>query len=225
MKNYLKIALQLLFFIFPWILRKSLLKALLNIQMESGVKIGFSILLARKTVLKKGAVIKNFTFINAIDYFEMGAFSKIGNSNWITGSSAVLKKGYAASPNRKCELIIGTHTRITAKHFFDCNGGIYIGAFTTIAGRETHILTHGIDVIESQQMASAVHIGSYCFIGTRCLLLKDAALPSKCILAGGAVLSRAYTQECTIYGGVPAKPIKELPHDSKYFFRTEGNVN
>jgi acetyltransferase-like isoleucine patch superfamily enzyme len=225
MKRLFKIVVQLFILPFPWIVRKMVLQIILNIEFEKGSKIGYSVFLARKSILRENAVIKNFTFVNEIDFFEMGAFSKIGNRNWITGSSSELNKGYKASPYRKCEFIIGEQTRITANHHFDCNGGIYIGKYTTIAGMNTQILTHGIDLIESVQKADRTIIGNYCFVGTRCIILKGAVLPNNCLLAAGAVLTKNYEESEMIYAGVPAKAVKKIPIDAKYFFRKSGNVN
>lgn len=225
MKRLFKIFVQLLFLPFPWVIRKMILTSILNIKFEKGAKIGYSVFLARKSILRENSVIKNFTFVNEIDFFEMGAFSKIGNRNWITGSSAELKKGYKASPHRKCEFIIGEQTRITANHHFDCNGGIYIGKYTTIAGMNTQILTHGIDLIESVQKADKTMIGAYCFVGTKCIILKGAVLPNNCLLAAGAVLTKSYKESEMIYAGVPAKPVKKIPKEAKYFCRKLGNVN
>ena len=225
MKRLYKIFVQLFFLPFPWAIRKIVLNTILDIKFEKGAKIGYSVFLAKKSILRKNSVIKNFSFVNEIDFFEMGAFSKIGNRNWITGSSSELKKGYNASPHRKCEFIIGEHTRITANHHFDCNGGVYIGKYTTIAGMNTQILTHGIDLIESVQKADKTIIGTYCFVGTKCIILKGAVLPNNCLLAAGAVLTKSYVESEMIYAGVPAKPVKKIPLDAKYFSRKSGNVN
>lgn len=48
--------------------------------------------------------------------------------------------------NRQCILSIGKNTSITSRHYFDCNGGIYIGDYCTIAGFETAFMTHSIDL-------------------------------------------------------------------------------
>jgi acetyltransferase-like isoleucine patch superfamily enzyme len=225
MKKMLSLFLQCLFFIFPWFIRRRLLNALLNIKIDKTAHIGFSIILARSGSMDKHSQIMNFTFVNELDKFVMKENSKIGKKNWITGSSAELKKGYAASPNRKCEFILGFHSRITPKHHFDCNGGVYIGDFTTIAGTGSQILTHGIDLIENVQRAGSVVIGKYCFIGTKSLFLMGSSIPDYSLLAAGAVVSKKHIEPYGIYAGVPAKKIKGLPKESKYFLRTHGNVN
>lgn len=222
--KYYSIIVQIFCFLLPWGARRYLLNRILPIKIHKEATIGISIILARNGILKKGVKVCNFNFINEIDYLLLDEFSKIGRKNWITGSSAEKGIGYKASQNRTCEFKLGVHARITNNHHIDCNGGVYIGDFTTIAGKDTQILTHGIDLYSSVQKADPVNIGKYCFVGTRCLILKGSNLPNKCMLAAGAVMSKSFEDEEMIYGGVPAKPLKKLPSKSKYFFRTHGNV-
>ena len=224
MKKKVSILFQCILFVMPWFARRRLLNALLNITIHKTAYIGFSIVLARSGIMHKYSKILNFTFVNEIDKFIMKDYSKIGEKNWITGSSAVLKKGYAASPSRKCEFILGVHSRVTAEHYFDCNGGVYIGDFTTIAGKDSQFLTHGIDLVENVQKADSIEVGKYCFIGTKSLFLMGTSLPDYSLLAAGAVVSKKNREPYGVYAGVPAKRIKELPKKSKYFYRTHGNV-
>ena len=44
------------------------------------------------------------------------------------------------------------------------------------------------------------------------------------VLAAGSVLAKDFYDEYVLYGGVPAKPIKNLPHDAAYFIRKKGFV-
>jgi acetyltransferase-like isoleucine patch superfamily enzyme len=225
MKKYTIIFIQFACFIFPWFIRRKLLNLLLNIKIHKTAHVGYSIILARSGYMHKSSKIMNFTFVNELDNFIMNEHSKIGKNNWITGSSSELKKGYAASPNRKCEFILGIHSRITTEHHFDCNGGVYIDDFTTIAGKGSQILTHGIDIVENIQKADSVKIGKYCFVGTKSLFLMGSSLPSYSLLAAGSVVSKSNTEPYSVYAGVPAKKVKTLPKESKYFHRTHGNVN
>jgi len=225
MKKYISILIQVMLFIFPWIIRYRLLNLFLNVKIDKSAHVGFSIILARSGRMDKNSKIMNLTFINEIDKFIMREDSKIGSKNWITGSSAELKKGYAASPNRKCEFILGVHARITGNHHFDCNGGVYIGDFTTIAGKDSQVLTHGIDLVENVQKAGSVEIGDFCFVGTKSLFLMNSSLPDYSLLAAGALVNKRHQDSYGIYAGVPAKKVKILPKESKYFHRKHGNVN
>jgi hypothetical protein len=49
-------------------------------------------------------------------------------------------------------------------------------------------------------------------------------LPDFCILGAKSLLNKDFTETYQLYGGVPARPIKSLSRDCKYFQRTEGLV-
>jgi len=55
-------------------------------------------------------------------------------------------------------------------------------------------------------------------------LLGGSALPDFCILGAKSLLNKNFTDTYQLYGGVPARPIKPLSRDCKYFQRTEGLV-
>ncbi|GCC50599.1 hypothetical protein SanaruYs_08140 [Chryseotalea sanaruensis] len=222
--KYFKIIIQIFCFLFPWPVRKLGLKIFLGFVLERNSKIGFSIILAKQVVLKKGSLIKSGTFINAIDSLILHEFAKIGSFNWITGAS-IRTEAYRRSVSRKCELVLGVHTRITDRHYMDCNGGIYVGDFTTIAGVRSQFITHGINIKDNCQEADPILIGKYCMIGTGVIVLKGSILPDYSVLAAGAILNKPMHASYTVYAGNPAQSVKSLDDQAAYFTRDTGNVN
>ena len=208
---------------FPWALRRVLLNLWPGVSLSHSSKIGWSIVLARRIVLRHHAAITSLTFVNDIDSLMMEAYSKIGRSNWITGANSSSKM--FSSSSRKCELVLGEHARVTSKHHIDCTAGVHIGAFTTIAGLGTQILTHSIDIVSSTQTCKSTSIGTYCFVGTSSILLMGSALPDYCVLGAGSVLNKEYTSSHCLYAGNPARSIHNFEHgDYKYFSRKTGHV-
>lgn len=51
-------------------------------------------------------------------------------------------------------------------------------------------------------------IGDHCWLGHGCRLTKNGSIPSHTICAGGAVVTKTFTEEYTIIGGNPAKILK-----------------
>lgn len=223
--TFLKIITQLFLFIFPWPLRKIMLQSLFKFKLSRNSKVGFSIILANKVILEEGARISNLNFINRIDCLHLKSFSKIGRRNWITGASTTSLRSFTAVNNRKCEMIVGNHSRVVDRHLIDCNGGVYIGDFSTVAGNRSQILTHSIDIKSSTQMAQPVRIGNYCFIGTGCILLMNSSIPSFSVLGAGSTITKSFDKEYSLYAGNPTRFIKELDKDYKYFKRKSGNVS
>nr|WP_201723967.1 hypothetical protein [Rhodopirellula sp. SM50] len=86
-------------------------------------------------------------------------------------------------------------------------------------------MTHSIDVVANRQDARPITIGDYCFIGTDSVVLGGAVLPPRSVLGAKSLLNNEYTDSQQLYAGVPAKRIKNLPDDAKYFTRETGFVN
>lgn len=222
-RKVISLLLQLAILPLPWFLRKIFLTVYLKFDMSEGAKIGRSLILANHVILKEGAYIGNFTFVNNIDKITLFEQSKIGKFNWITGANS--KSSMFIELQRNCELILQKHARVTDKHHIDCTAGVYIGEYTTVAGIRSQILTHSIDLRASKQKSEAVVIGKYCFIGTSSILLKGSILPDYSILGAGAIHIKKFKDVNYLYAGNPAKPIKKLNHsDYKYFSREHGHV-
>ena len=168
--------------------------------------------------------IDHFTVAIHLDSIELGDYATIGRSNWITGHPSGSRQHFVHQPDRQPRLILGEHSAITKNHHLDCTHEIQIGCFTTVAGYQSQLLTHSIDIVAGQQDSKPIRIGDYCFIGTRCTLLGGGRLPSHCVLAAGAVLTGTFEQSFSLYGGVPARRIKDIPADARYLSRTVGFV-
>lgn len=222
MKKAFPLLIQAFVLIMPWAIRGRLLSKLLGFNLAPGSYIGYSVILAQYVELAEYAYIGHLNFVNTVDELKMGCHSKIGRSNWITGaaSGSVSFAGHG----RKAFLHLGEHARITARHHLDCTGGVKVGSLSTIAGINSQILTHEIDIVRCKQCSGSVVIGNYCFVGTGSIILMNSRLPDCSVLGAGAVLSTGYTDTHYLYAGVPAKPIKELPPDAKYFIRKHGHV-
>jgi acetyltransferase-like isoleucine patch superfamily enzyme len=215
---------QLILIFFPWSFRRRLLIWRYGWVIDPSARIGISILLPRMLKMGPKSRIHNLVFCKRIDLVEMGEDSGIATGTFITGFATDNKHFFHHCDDRRCELILGRSAGITSRHFIDCNGGVYIGDFTTVAGIRTQILTHSIDVYCNRQDAKSIKIGKYCFIGSGCILLPGCVLPDYSILGAGAVLTKAYTKKGCLYAGSPAREVKELDIDSIPYFKREKHV-
>ncbi|WP_313581531.1 acyltransferase [Chishuiella sp.] len=221
----MKIIIQVLFFMFPWKIRRILLNKIFKYDIHKTSKIGYSIILSKKLLMEKHSRIGNFSFCQGIDLLHLKEYGRLGTFNYITGYSSYLKSHFSHVKNRKCEFIIGKHSAVTSRHFLDATAGIYIGNYTTFAGIKSQILTHSIDIELNIQDAEMVEIGDYCFVGTACIFLKGSKLPNNSILGANSLLNKKNEKECALYGGVPARYIKDIPIEKyKYFQRKIGFV-
>lgn len=216
---------QILFWIFPWFIRRRCLTWAYGYHIDSTAHIGFSIILAKKLWMEANSSIGHLCICKKIDRLELHESASMGNFNKITGfptnDSSVIHFHHVK--DRKCELIIGKHTGITSNHYFDCNGGIRIGAFCQIAGFDTAFMTHSIDLNRSIQDAGPIEIGDYCFIGARCILLKGVKIADKTAISAMSLVNKSLTTSNALYGGVPCKFLKDLG-EAKFFSREIGFV-
>jgi len=184
---------------------------LFNYHIHPEAWIGYSIILAKELEMKQSAKIRNLVFCKPIDRISMGEDTVIGSGCYITGfPSSAEKQFFRHVLSRQCELVLEHGAAITGRQYLDCNGGIYIGSFSIVAGLRTQILTHCIDVYNNRQYAASVRIGKYCYVGTGCIILPGAELPDYCLLGAGSVLNKKYSTPKTLYAGNPARPKKEL---------------
>lgn len=223
--RFMRVLIQLLLFLLPWLVRRFFLTLLFGYKLSPSARLGLCVILAERLEMGDRSYIGHFTFINTIDRCIVGVDSRIGTLNWITGTSSNNKKMFVGVEQRVCELIIGNHVRITSRHFLDCSAGIYIGSFTTIAGIGTKLFSHGIDVASSRQLAKPICVGEYCMIGSCCLILMGVSVANCCVVAAGSVVTQSADKSYALYAGVPARVKRSFEGvDIRYFRRIEGHV-
>lgn len=226
MMKILKAVLQIALFVLPWRMRRILLMRGFGYSIHSEAYIGLSVILADQLIMESKTSIGHLTICNGIDQVVLNEYGSIGTLNYITGYPSGLHKHFSHVQDRKCSLIIGRHSAITSRHFIDCTASIHIGNYSTVAGIATQMFTHSIDLRANRQHASAIRIGDYCFIGTRCVILPGTDLPNYSVLAAGSVVQGKMEETYSLYGGVPAKLIKKYRVDEMmYFHRATGRVD
>lgn len=209
----------------PWFVKYRFLNKFMGYDISKDAYIGLSIITIKHLKMGPGSYIGHFNVIINLDNLVLGSNSIIGRNNWITGFSTKIKsKHFEHDKDRKSELIIGNESAITKNHHLDCTNYIHIGNYATIAGYNSQFLTHSIDIYEGRQDSHPIEIGDYSFVSTGVIILGGSKLPDYSVLAAGATLNKNYSDKWKIYGGVPAKPIKDIDRNAKYFYRKQGFI-
>jgi acetyltransferase-like isoleucine patch superfamily enzyme len=216
--------LMFLSFLLPWSLRRSFLEKLLGYSLHPTSHIGFAWILPRHLIMDEHSRIGHLTLCKNIDLLHLGAHAIIGQLNWITGFPSGASRHFAHQTDRRPELIVETHASITSRHLIDCTARVRIGAFATVGGFRSQLLSHSIDLATSRQSAAPIEIGEYSFIGTNVVVLGGSVLPHHSVLGAQSLLNKKWSQPYQLYGGVPAKPLKEFSPEMEYFRRTKGFV-
>ena len=221
----MKVLLNLIVMLLPWRLRRLVLVKLYKYDIHPTARIGLSYIYPRHLTMEAGATIGHLNVAIHLESIRMGKNCTISQRNWITGFPlSAASRHFSHKPGRRPMLVIGDESAITKQHHIDCTDCVTIGRFVTIAGYGSQFLTHSIDVYKNRQNCHPISIGDYCFVGTGVKVLGGAVLPPHSVLAAGAVLSKSYSEEWTLYAGVPAHAVKEIPRSAAYFSRLEGYV-
>lgn len=221
----MKLLFSFIILFFPWKLRRLVLNKVWKYKIHETAKIGFAYIYPKELIMNEGSRIDHFNVAINLDKIIIGKNSSIGRSNWITGFSSVTKSiHFNHQPERKSILMIGIESAITKHHHIDCTNEIKVGNYVTIAGYYSQFLTHSINIYENYQDSSSIIIGDYSFISTGVKILGGSEVPAFSVLGAGAVLNKKLEKQYTLYAGVPAKAVKNLPIDSKYFLRKSGFV-
>lgn len=208
----------------PWPLKRRVLRRFWGYQIADSARIGLSYVFPGHLSMGEGAYIGHLNVAIHLERMECGAHSIIERSNWITGHS-LAGRHFRHRTGRDPALLLGEHAAITKSHIIDCTDKVEIGAFTTIAGYHSQLITHGINVVEGRQDCKPIRIGAYCLVGTRVTVLGGAALPDRSVLGAGSVLNKAHTEEHAVYAGQPAAKVKDLDPEAAYFHRKSGFVH
>lgn len=132
------------------------------------------------------------------------------------------RRSEGADPETAGILSVGNHVLITAGHALDCSGGFTMGDWSAIAGRETLVYSHSYDPSNHTLSCAPTRIGENSFIAARTTLAMGSTLPARSVLAMGGVLMPGATKTGTLYGGVPAKPIRDIADWKMQQIQAEG---
>ncbi len=216
--------LMLVSLLLPWGARRRLLEQQFGYSIHPSSRIGFAWVAPRRLVMEENSRIGHLTICKGVELLHVGANAVIGQLNWITGFPLGNSRHFAHQTDRAPELILEPHSGISSRHFIDCTARVRIGGFATLAGFRSQIVTHSIDLEAGHQAARPVEIGEYCFVGTNSVLLGGSRLPHHSVLGAKSLLNKPLTEPYRLYAGVPAREVKELPRDLRYFTRSEGFV-
>ena len=137
---------------------------------------------------------------------QFGNNVSIGKSTTIecTGSLKQIGEGLSVGNN----VGLGTHG------FFGCAGGVEIGS-DTIFGNfvSLHSENHNFSDLDIPIRLQGINrqgikIGSNCWIGAKVTILDGVKIENGCIIAAGSLLTSGVYKENGIYGGIPAKQLK-----------------
>lgn len=203
----------------PGVLKRTVYRWLFGYKIARGVRIGITLLDARTVELGEGTEIGHLNAVLRVGSLITGRRARIGIFNIIRGGERVSLGDYStvmrlnvlnAIPDHDCEtspvsvLDVGAGTVVVSGHRIDFTDRVSLGRNVIIGGRNSSLWTH------TRQQTAPIAIGDFCYLGSEVRLAPGAALPERCILALGSVLSGRVETAGSLVGGVPAKVIRPL---------------
>lgn len=221
----IKRLIMLITIFLPWCLKRPFLNLFFGFDLHPSSYVGLSWILPDKLLMGPNSRIGHLSVCKGIALLHLKENARIGNLNWITGFPIGAPRHFAHETDRQPELIVEEHAAITNRHLIDCTNSITIGSFTIVAGFQSQFITHSIDLIENRQSSKPISIGKYCFVGSNSVLLGGSSLPDYSVMGANSLLNKSFTDTYQLYAGVPARAVKALPKDYKYFERNVGFVD
>jgi acetyltransferase-like isoleucine patch superfamily enzyme len=194
-------------------------------QIGRRVRVGLSIIDAGACQIDDDSRIGHLNVIIGVANLKLGDHVKIGHLNIIRGGDQVTLGRYselmrmneinsipepdAVNPVDP-KFSLGNGSIITTGHKIDFTDRVEIGRRTIIGGRNSSIWTH------NRQRTLPIKIGELAYVGSEIRMAPGSALPSRCVVGIGAVVTSKIDAEGFLIAGVPAKPIKELSEEDQF---------
>jgi acetyltransferase-like isoleucine patch superfamily enzyme len=214
--------LSIILIFFPSFLKIPIYRVVFRYKIGKDVRIGLAWIKVGRLVIGDHVRIGHLTRIKGIPLVQVGDHTSIGVGNTFTATYEFTNEQSQSERGNHPALFIGRHVGITMFHYLDVQDEFMIGDFTTIAGRNSFFYTHFLDTATGTQSTRPIHIGSYCMIGAAVRFSPGATVPNCCVVGMGAVVTKRFNESYTLLGGNPARIIRLLPEDSKYFHRHRG---
>jgi len=111
---------------------------------------------------------------------------------------------------------IGDECNIGDGAFLDGRRGLTIGNRVATGSQiMIYTLQHDMDSPAFDSVGGPVNIGDYVYIGPRAIILPNVTVGKGAVIAAGAVVTKD-VPPFAVVGGVPAKVLRERPHDLNY---------
>ena len=209
----------------PSFLKRPCYRLFFGYRIGRRVRMGLSIIDARACQIDDDSRIGHLNVIIGVANLQLGDHVKIGHLNIIRGGAEVTLGRYselmrmneinsipepdAVNPVDP-RFTLGNGSIITTGHKIDFTDRVEIGRRTIIGGRNSSIWTH------NRQRTLPIRIGELAYVGSEVRMAPGSALPSRCVVGIGAVVTKKINAEGFLIAGVPAKPIKELSEEDLF---------
>ena len=209
----------------PSFLKRPCYRWFFRYQIGKRVRIGVSIIDAGECSIADDVSIGHFNVVTRVAKLNIKDHARIGHLNIIRGGDDV-------TLGRYCEIIrmneinsipdpevvnpidpvfvLGDGSIVTTGHKIDFTDRVEIGRRVILGGRNSSLWTH------NRQRTLPITIGSLVYMGSEIRMAPGSAIPARCIVGIGSVITARFEEEGKLIAGVPAKTIKELSSEDQF---------
>ncbi len=209
----------------PSFLKRPCYRLFFGYKIGRRVRVGLTIIDAAVCEIGDDSRIGHLNVIIRVGNLKLGDHVKIGFLNIIRGGDQVSLGRYSelmrlneinSIPEPETvnpvdpQFMLGNGSVITTGHKIDFTDRVDIGRRTIIGGRNSSIWTH------NRQRTQPINIGEFAYVGSEIRMAPGSALPPRCVVGIGAVVTKKIEAEGWLIAGVPARPIRELSAEDRF---------
>lgn len=224
MRRRLRLLTLVVLAILPGPLKRLGYRVIFGYRIGRGARIGLALLDCRQLTIGENARIGHGTVfwqcgevaigrevvIGVFNLFRGGKLIRIGDYGMLLRFNvinAIIEPDFAIRPDSS--FILGPGSVITAEHRIDFTDRVEIGQGTILGGRNSSIWTH------NRRHGSGVMIGDHCYVGSEIRMAPGSAIPARCIVGLGAVVTSRLESAEQLIAGVPARPLRPLSEQDR----------
>jgi acetyltransferase-like isoleucine patch superfamily enzyme len=225
LRGKLKLLDLMLIALLPSFLKRVFYRLFYGYKIGKRVRIGLSIIDADECVIADDVSIGHFNAVIGVKLLTIGDHARIGHLNILRGGDEIRLGRYVeiirmneinSIPNPDVvnpvdpRFILGDGSVVTTGHKIDFTDTVEIGRRSIIGGRNSSLWTH------NRQRTRPIKIGSFAYVGSEIRIAPGGAIPSRCVVGIGSVITKPLTEELHLIAGVPAEAVKPLSQEDQF---------
>ena len=159
--------------------------------------------------IKTGLILIGFGNVPVFDRVKSRSVWNFGAGEMIINGKCVF--GHGSKIGCGGTIIFGKNFAVTAETTIICNKLIEFGDNVLISWHCQIMDTDFHKILMKNEQVNqdrSISIGNHVWIGSHVIINKGTRIPSECIIASGAVVSKEFFEKNTIIGGMPARVLK-----------------
>src|SRR6476660_2508646 len=220
--------------ILPSFLKRPLYRLCYGYKIGKRVRIGLSVINVGSCTIDDDVCIGHFNVITRVEKLTIGDHARIGHLNIIRGGAEVSLGRYSEiirlneinsipDPDVVNEIdpvfILGDGSIVTTGHKIDFTDRVEIGRRVILGGRNSSLWTH------NRQRTLPITIGELVYIGSEIRMAPGSALPPRCIVGIGSVVTSQLDESRKLIVGVPAKAVKDLTEEDEFLIERKTRLD